>query len=140
MGQLELLAAPFAFATWEQRLKGRSVLLFIDNDSAVANLVKGYSQKEDSTAIVGSFWLMVSTMKCHVYIDRVESKSNPADGPSRNDFSFVCGIGSRWSAPRTGTLGQPSNHLPSWFGASTAGGTKGAPPSNGGRKQGGLPW
>ena len=139
MGQLELLAAPFAFSTWSSRLSLRPVILFIDNDSAASNLVKGYSQKEDSTAIVGLFWLMVSSMKCHLYIDRVESKSNPADGPSRNDFTFVRGIGSHWTVPRTGTLGQPSDHLPLWFGAPTAGGQRGAPPSSGGSIEGGLP-
>ena len=117
MGQLELLAAPFACTTWQSRLQNRAFILFIDNDSAASNLVKGYSSKTDSTAIVGTFWLQVADLRCHVYIDRVESKSNPADGPSRNDFQFVQSVGGRYTPPKTGTLGDLSTTLPSWFGA-----------------------
>ena len=116
MGQLELLAAPFAFSTWQDRVKNRSIILFIDNDSAAASLVKGYSPKIDSGAIVGEFWLLVAQLRAHVYIDRVESKSNIADGPSRNQFDEVKSLGGLWTSPRTGTFGEPSRSLPTWFG------------------------
>ena len=56
MGQLELLAAPFGLETWHSVIQNRPILLFIDNDSAASNLVKGYSPKLDSCAIVGHFW------------------------------------------------------------------------------------
>eukprot|EP00435_Cladocopium_sp_Y103_P061120 s489_g22.t1 len=108
MGQLELLAAPFAFDTWRNRLEQREIILFCDNDSAGANLVKGYSPIVDSTSIVGEFWLLVSALRAHVYIDRVESKSNLADGPSRGDFTEVLALGGIWSSPKFGTLGEPS--------------------------------
>ena len=116
MGQLELLAAPFAFSTWQDRVKNRSIILFMDNDSAAASLVKGYSPKIDSGAIVGEFWLLVAQLRAHVYIDRVESKSNIADGPSRNQFDEVKSLGGLWTSPRTGTFGEPSRSLPTWFG------------------------
>ena len=116
MGQLELLAAPFALTTWEPRITNRSILLFIDNDSAAASLVKGYSPQHDSASIVGEFWLLAASLRSHVYIDRVESKSNIADGPSRNDFTLVKSLGGLWSVPRTGTLGTPSRSPPVWFG------------------------
>ena len=116
MGQLELLAAPFAFSTWRDRIQNRSVILFIDNDSAAASLVRGYSPKVDSGAIVGEFWLLVAQLRARVYIDRVESKSNIADGPSRNQFDEVESLGGLWTSPRTGTFGEPSRSLPTWFG------------------------
>ena len=123
MGQLEILAAPFAFSTWKERLANRSVLLFIDNDAAAASLVKGYSPKGDSAQIVGEFWILVAMLRSHVYIDRVESKSNIADGPSRNDYSLVKSLKGIWSSPKLGTFETPSHSTLSGLGT----------PNNGGR-------
>ena len=117
MGQLELLAAPLALETWRQRLTGMPVLLFIDNDSAASNLVKGYSPKEDSSAIVGHFWLQASQQALHVYVDRVESKSNPSDGPSRFLFEEIRAMGGSWSPPITGSLASQTASSLQWFGA-----------------------
>ena len=117
MGQLELLAAPFALSTWKTRLQNRPVLLFIDNDSAASNLVKGYSPKMDSTAIVGEFWLLASTLRLQVYIDRVESKSNLADGPSRLEFDLLQRLDGQWSSPCVDSLTHPSIDPKEWFGA-----------------------
>ena len=124
MGQLELLAAPFAFSTWAMRLNKRPVLLWIDNDSAAASLVKGYSPQSDSAPIVGDFWLSVSSLQSSVYIDRVESKSNLADGPSRNSFDLLNSLGGIWCPPKTGTFGDPQLTPTAWSGSPTAGGEK----------------
>ena len=51
MSQLELLAAPLALSTWQSKLFRRDILLFIDNEGACANLVKGFSPQTDSCAI-----------------------------------------------------------------------------------------
>ena len=88
MGQLKFFAATFALATWKSRLNNRPILLWIANDSAASNLVRGYSPKSDSSSIVGTFWLMTAQVRASIYIDRVESKSNLSDGPSRFDFRF----------------------------------------------------
>ena len=117
MGQLELLAAPFALATWERHLSHRSVLLFIDNDSAASNLVKGYSPKIDSSAIVGEFWLLASRLRLQVYIDRVESKSNLSDGPSRFEFNILQQLGGWWTPPTLTGLTHPTTDPKRWFGA-----------------------
>ena len=114
MGQLEVLAAPFAFSTWTYRLAGRSIILWIDNDAAAASLVKGYSPKSDSSILVGEFWLLAASIRAHVYIDRVESKSNIADGPSRLDYTLVRQLGGHWTVPKTGTFGTPRSSPPSW--------------------------
>ena len=108
MGQLELLAAPFAFSTWADRLMNRSVLLWIDNDAAAASLVKGYSLKGDNAEIVGEFWILVASLRSHVYIDRVESKNNIADGPSRDDYELLHSLKGHWTSPKLGTFGRPA--------------------------------
>lgn len=122
MGQLELLACPFSLSTWKTRLASRSVLLFVDNDSAASNLVKGYSPRLDSAAIVGSFWLEAASLRLQVYIDRVESKSNLADGPSRFDFKTLNSLAAKWAAPNLHSLSAPSTDPSLWFGAPFSGG------------------
>ena len=111
MGQLEILACPVAISTWRSRLSGRRVLLFVDNDSAASNLVRGYSPKTDSSALVGQFWLLASQTKTEVYIDRVESKSNLSDGPSRLDFELVSHLGATKVPPNSSFLSHPFQ----WF-------------------------
>ena len=112
MGQLELVAPLWALSLWDSYIRERSILLFVDNDSAAANLVKGYSPQPDSAHLVGSFWVTAAQLKLHVYIDHVESKSNLADGPSRNSFAEVIELGGTWTPPKTGTLGGPATLSP----------------------------
>ena len=119
MGQLEILAAFFGLSTWSKRLAGRKLLLFVDNDSAGANLVRGYSPLLDSGALAGAFWLLASSMRVAVYIDRAESKSNPSDGPSRLDFSLMRSWRADWTEPDLGQLGSPTLHPDYWFGTAS---------------------
>eukprot|EP00435_Cladocopium_sp_Y103_P037299 s2430_g9.t2 len=86
MGQLEVLAAPVALATWRTPLTSSQVIHFIDNDAAAAALVRGYSPKSDSTVMVGEYWTIAAACAIDTYVDRVESKSNLSDGPSRLDL------------------------------------------------------
>lgn len=94
--ELELLVAPIALSTWKSMLSGSRCLHFVDNDSASACLVVGYSPKSDSCGTVPVYWLQASETKTDLYIDRVESKSNMSDGPSRFDYSLM----SRLQAPQ----------------------------------------
>ena len=89
MGQLETLACPLALYTWENKIRRRRVLLFVDNDSAASCSVRGFSPKQDTCSLVGQFWLAASQAETEVCIDRVESKSNIADGPSRLSFQLL---------------------------------------------------
>ena len=116
MGQLELLATVLAVSTWGPLLQERYVILFVDNDSAASGLVKGYSPQLDSGAIIGQFWLSVAKLKSNLYIDRVESKSNPSDGPSRLEFSLMHQWGARWTTPNFDLLVSPKIHPDHWFG------------------------
>ena len=114
MGQLELLAAPVALATWSQYLQGERIIHFVDNDSASACLVKGYSPLVDSCALVGEYWLLACRFSIDPYIERVESKSNLSDGASRLDFKLLNELKSKFSTPNTSILESQldDNH---WF-------------------------
>ena len=87
MGQLELLAGPVALRTWKHVLQRQQTIHFVDNDSAASGLVKGYSPRIDSSPIIGDYWLLAAEYGMDIYIDRVESKSNLSDGPSRFDHT-----------------------------------------------------
>ena len=117
MGQLELLAGPFALSTWPRRLESRSTILFVDNDSAASNLVKGYSPQVDSAAIAGEFWLHASALRANIYVERVESKSNLSDGPSRHEFDLLISMGGVWTDPSLDGLTRPTVDPSQWFGA-----------------------
>ena len=89
---------------------------FVDNDSAVSCLVKGYSPQVDSVALVGDYWLRCASLGIGTYVDRVESKSNIADGPSRCQFSLLSALGAQYIPPVVGKLlSWPSNDPSSWF-------------------------
>ena len=94
MGQLEILAGPIALATWADHVGDRQVIHFVDNDAASACLVKGYSPKCDSCSLVGEYWLTAARHRTEPYIDRVESKSNLADDPSRFTDANLLSMGS----------------------------------------------
>lgn len=114
MGQLELLAGPVSLFTWQSTLANAKLIHFVDNDAASANLIKGYSPKSDSSELVGVYWLAAAAQKLSIYIDRVESKSNLSDGPSRFDFELLNRLGSQQVAP-----GIPEHlllsNISSWF-------------------------
>ena len=130
MGQLELLAAPVALATWHDQLQGKRLIHFVDNDSASACLVRGYSPLVDSCALVGEYWLTACHYSIDPYIERVESKSNIADGPSRLDLSILHELKATFTAPDTSILDTnlDVNH---WFFISDKQREKECPTSNG---------
>ena len=92
MAQLELLVCPTALMTWRELLSHRTLIHFIDNDSAACGLVRGFSPKNDSSAIIGEYWSIAAANCIDPYIDRVESKSNLSDEPSRFSFTLMSSL------------------------------------------------
>ena len=70
-------------------------MLFVDNDGARGALVKGSTTSRPSARIVQSFWVAVGAQGSYPWTDRVPTKSNPADGPSRGDWSELEALGVR---------------------------------------------
>ena len=76
----------------------------------------GYSPKGDLSRIAGDFWLRVAHSQAAVWIDRVESASNPADGPSRGDDTLMLALGARFVEPVTRYFDQQVDEDPrKWF-------------------------
>ena len=93
--QAELLPAVTAMNTWKGILAHSRVLLFFDNDAARQALVAGSTSSAASAAIVNKFWELVEECSASVWVDRVSTKSNPSDGPSRGDWTWCIAHGFR---------------------------------------------
>ena len=87
IAQAEMFPVLVAKCTWENRLKGRCILWFLDNEAARIAFVRCFSP------VVDNFFMLQTNSKLDVdlqvknWYSRVPSKSNPADSASRLKFS-----------------------------------------------------
>ena len=65
------------------RIKHRTCVLCVDNQAAVAALVKGSSASELGSLLTTLFWNLVAQGATTWWIEYVHAKSNYADHPSR---------------------------------------------------------
>ena len=73
-------------------MQDREVLHFIDNDSSLAGLQKGYSSKPDTALILMAFWLHASAVSAIPRFEWVASALNIADLASRDKCDEVIEI------------------------------------------------
>ncbi len=68
---------------WPDKLRGRRVVWYVDNTSAMASFVKGTSKSAELEKIVGLFWMLAWHFDILVWFEWVDSDSNWSDGASR---------------------------------------------------------
>ena len=83
---LGILTLPRLFGTPRE---GMNVICFIDNNAALASLLRGYTRGPIATRAIQKFWMAVSDFNGQVWLERVGPKKNFADAPSR--FSLAPG-------------------------------------------------
>jgi hypothetical protein len=83
IGQFEMLYASGSLETLGSILKGRQIIHFIDNTSALAGLIKGYASMHDMGFMVNAYHAMALGLECETYFEYVRSEANVADMPSR---------------------------------------------------------
>ena len=71
------------FSIPREWLIGREVIHWVDNQSAMAGFVKGYSGKEDTALILSAFSFKMAELQFRVWWEFVPSAQNVADLPSR---------------------------------------------------------
>ena len=112
IGQVELVAALLPYLSLvdehgRSRLAGKRCLHWIDNSSAVAALVKGYSGQPDSARIVHAVHATLAGLEARAWFEYVRTDANVADEPSRVDLSgrtyalgaaMASGLGERLSS------------------------------------------
>ena len=87
IAQAEIFPVVIAKATWSTSLEGRSILWFLDNESARMSLVRNFSPILDSFFLLQLNARMDVSVQSRNWYSRVPSKSNPSDSASRLQFS-----------------------------------------------------
>ena len=98
MGQ-ELLAIAVGMSTFANRLAGRSVRVWTDNAGGEGALKCGAAHSSDHNMLVHGIWLLAWRLGCGLWIERVPTKENLADLPSRESYELVGSIGGVWTPP-----------------------------------------
>ena len=80
---LEVLAVLRILRRIEAELAGATVRIFVDNDAATISLVAGRSRAAVVNEMVREAWLILARKGASAWLERVDTKSNPADEPSR---------------------------------------------------------
>ena len=89
INQVEASAGIVALDTWADLLRDSDVIHFIDSNTSLNGLVNGWSRKSDTCHLVGLYWKRAALLKAFMWIDRVESESNIADGPTKNRYDSL---------------------------------------------------
>jgi len=97
---LELLAIAFGLSTFSDALEGRRVRLWSDNVGAEAATRKGASKEWDYSCLINSLWLQAAQLRVSLRVDRVPSKLNVSDLPSREQYWLLREIGASFVQPR----------------------------------------
>ena len=60
----ELCGALCGLMSFQERLRGKRVVMFIDNKAALSMLIKGYPWKSDANDIVETAWHLMACLVC----------------------------------------------------------------------------
>ena len=86
---VELIAVAVALCTFENELRNKKLLVFVDAQAVEGAIVKGYSRIEDVCEAVGLIWCMACDLGVLMYVDRVSTDANIADEISRGSLSMA---------------------------------------------------
>eukprot|EP00435_Cladocopium_sp_Y103_P022564 s4461_g5.t1 len=81
--QVELYTMVLVRWEFQELLSNRRVLLFVDNNSARGGVVKGRSSSPTMDDLLKAFFSAETHKPSFWWVERVPSKSNPSDAPSR---------------------------------------------------------
>ena len=96
IGMVELFGAVLLVDAMGPAMRGKRVLLLIDNESVQGALIKGYSSISDQSDLIGYFRYLTLVYDICMFICRVPTDSNPADDPSRGRFTELFARGAAW--------------------------------------------
>ena len=95
---LEALAILNATLHCLPQLRNRSIIWFCDNQAVVYALIKGTSSSSDLSHIVALIHLLWTAFNIKVWVEYVDSDSNPSDGLSREGVSDAWTAQQEWHA------------------------------------------
>ena len=80
---LELIAIVLAVYQARATLRNKAIVIYTDNNSALAALIKGDSTAPAAFSMIALFWFLAATYNIAIWMERVETKRNIADLPTR---------------------------------------------------------
>jgi len=80
---------------WGERLRGRALLAFIDNETSQGGITNGFSTSPIFCRVIHAIWTLCARYEITLWLERVPTKLNCSDGPSRNCFKLTDKAGIR---------------------------------------------
>ena len=81
----ELLAVSLSVRSLRDRLRDSDLSLYVDNEGAKGMILNGFARGDclDGTVLAADLWAMMAELHIALYVERVPSLDNVADGPTR---------------------------------------------------------
>ena len=89
VAQAELAPVFLAAVVWAERLRGKHLIVWIDQNAARQGLVKGYSPSEMSAELIDHALEALAQLGVYVWFTRVPTEANIADFPSRLQWALL---------------------------------------------------
>ncbi len=83
--ELESIGPLLVIMAWGHRMRSCLWTHYIDNEAALASMVRGSSSVDSGDIIVGATWQRCIELNVMPWFDRVQSSANPVDGLSRGN-------------------------------------------------------
>ena len=96
---LELCAIALALCTFGEFCEGRKVHLWSDNCGSEHATRRGSAKAWDHNHIVHALWVKAAMLRCHLWVDRVPTKVNIADLPSREEYGLLRAMHTKFVEP-----------------------------------------
>jgi hypothetical protein len=107
---LEIMAILVAIYTFSDDLQGAVVRVWTDNTGGECTLRKGSAKQEDHNLLVFAVWFAAARLGCALWFERVGTKDNISDQPSRGYDDALSLLGAEWVEPvMPGELGRPAD-------------------------------
>ena len=91
--EAEVLPYVLSLALWSDILRGRFLIVYIDNDAARHSWITCTARNLFVQRMLHRGALMETDLSIHSYFARVPTASNVGDGPSRSDFGLCEALG-----------------------------------------------
>ena len=104
---LELCAIALGLSTFGPLCAGLKLHVWSDNCGSEHATRRGSAKAWDHNRIVHALWVKAATLRCHMIVDRVPTKENIADLPSREEYALLRAMNAdAWSRSWTICSGQ----------------------------------
>ena len=117
IGVTELLGLVITLATFNEHIRDNFWTAYIDNDGVLHAVQSGGGSgtRGDTGETIAIFWTDLYKLRVKFFVARVESDSNPTDGPSRDDCSLMDEVHAGFCQPQCppwlSNIWRPGRHV-----------------------------